>query len=99
MRAQFFALGQLAGSVARVLVQDEVAGAFVEMLRGEVEAQFGSSARLSGDYGRFGEGKEVGRLGEVARGAQKEGKVVMGGDGGAGDYFPPTIIEGASRCA
>ncbi len=95
VRGQYFGLGSLPGSIARVLVQEDIAGEFTELVMAETGAAFGSNPMLSADYGRLAGPKEVGALSEVVRNAK--GRVVLGGDSSARDYFPPTIIEDAPR--
>lgn len=99
MRAKFFGLGRLAGSVNHVLVHSKVAGHLLELVLEEITRAYGANAAQSRDYGRINNVDEIERLTAVVkRECQSgKGKVVLGGASPSEGVFSPTVIEDASR--
>lgn len=104
VRGAAHAGGRLPGSIARVLVHEETAGALVDALLAQLREAYGADATLSNDLARTVSVDEAEKLAlDVRRETEKgAGRVLCGGSlatkSAAGSVFPPTFIENPSRC-
>ncbi|GAA6018973.1 hypothetical protein JCM10207_009218 [Rhodosporidiobolus poonsookiae] len=94
VRGKFYALGRLPGSVQRVLVHEESAGALVDAVLEEIKTSYGANAALSSDYGRY-KGAAKGWDGEGLL-KKANARVLCGGGrtvADSADFFPPTVVS------
>ncbi|TKA50225.1 hypothetical protein B0A53_06325 [Rhodotorula sp. CCFEE 5036] len=102
VRGASHAGGRLPGSVARVLVHDETAGALIDALLEQVRVAYGQDPSLSADLAKCLSAEASQRLADdVRRETEKgTGRVLCGGavaPKSSGSTFPPTFIENPSR--
>lgn len=102
VRGASHAGGCLPGSVARVLVHDETAGALIDALLEQVRVAYGQDASLSADLAKCLSAEASQKLADdVRRETEKgTGRVLCGGavaSKSSGSTFPPTLIENPSR--
>ncbi|GAA6008864.1 uncharacterized protein JCM10292_002627 [Rhodotorula paludigena] len=97
VRGKFHALGRLPGSVARVLVHEESAGALLDAILHEIGVAFGRDAALASDYGRMRGG--AWEAPDFKREKDQGARVLCGGARKAGDedgFYPPTVLSNPS---
>lgn len=102
VRGASHAGGRLPGSVARVLVHDETAGALIDALLDQVRVAYGQDPSLSADLAKcLGADASQKLADDVRRETEKgTGRVLCGGavaPKSSGSTFPPTFIENPSR--
>ncbi|KWU43412.1 ALDH-like protein [Rhodotorula sp. JG-1b] len=102
VRGASHAGGRLPGSVARVLVHDETAGALIDALLEQVRVAYGQDPSLSADLAKCLNTEASQKLADdVRRETEKgTGRVLCGGavaSKSSGSAFPPTFIENPSR--
>ncbi|GAA5865123.1 hypothetical protein JCM3774_002138 [Rhodotorula dairenensis] len=101
VRGTAHAGGRLPGSVARVLVHSETAGALVDALLEQVGLAYGSDASLSQDLAKCTSAESLQKLADDVRREREKGlgRVVCGGavsSKSSSTAFPPTFIENPS---